>query len=81
MTYLFTYRKPATRKWISEEVVGHKYHAETDHMDLFYQNGTLLSIGDWKRCDLKLGKDWIMFTKAMMEEETGQSIKLKKEVI
>lgn len=81
MTYTFTYRKPDSRKWNSEEVTGHKYDNTADHMDLFYQDGTIFSIGDWKRCDLKLGKDWIMFTKAMMEEETGQSIKLKKEVI
>ena len=75
MTYTFKYRKGWF--WKKEQVVGHRFDATSDHMDLWFQDGTIKSIGSWSKCDLELGKDWILFTKSQMEDETGHDIKLK----
>ena len=78
MEYFFKYRRGFF--WKKIKVDGHVYRPDTDRMDLFFKDGTLLSIGKWSECDLRLGKDWLLRTKSDMEAESGLDIKLKKGV-
>ena len=76
MTYKFQWKR--RWKWNSlKKVVGHKFTAELDRMDVFQESGSVYSIPKWSECSLKLGTDWVLFTKNNMEEESGQDIKLK----
>lgn len=45
-------------------------------MILFFEDGSLRTISDWENCELKLGTDWVLFTKKNMEKESGQNINL-----
>lgn len=78
MTYKFKYKKGWF--WKTETIIGHQLQIEANRMDLFYADGTILSVGGWDQCDLSLGKDWIEYTKAQMEEESGADIKLRRGV-
>lgn len=74
--YRFKYRK----RWIwrtIRDVAGHKYLKDMDRMDVILKDGSILSIAGWSGYDMFLGTDWVLFTKALMEEESGQDIKLK----
>lgn len=80
-TYKFRYKR--FNKWFWKEVVvmWHRYDPTSDHMDIGMPDGTIKSIGSWKFYDLELGKDWIAFTKAIMEEESGVDVKLKASIV
>lgn len=58
-------------------VVGHRLDKDTDKMDLFFEDGTILSIGKWSGYSMKLGKDWVIATKKRIEKEAGQNINLE----
>jgi hypothetical protein len=47
-----------------------------EKMVLYFPNGALKVIADWKNCELKLDTDWVLFTKNRMEKESGQDVKL-----
>jgi hypothetical protein len=46
-------------------------------MDIFHPDGSITSIGSWSECDLKLGVDWVLFTKKSMDNEAGVDVKVK----
>ena len=78
MTYIFKYKKGWF--WRSAKVVGHRLDQSNNRMDLFFENGSIKSIGQWDKYDLFLGTDWVLFTKNQMEDESGQDIKLKRAI-
>jgi hypothetical protein len=47
-----------------------------EKMVLYFANGALMTVADWKYCELKLGTDWVIFTQRRMERESGQDVKL-----
>ena len=77
MTYKFKFRKHGSWFWHSYQVRGHHWQKDGNRMDLFLLDGSVLSVGDWDKCDLKLGPDWVLATKENMEEQTGTDIKLR----
>jgi len=74
MKYKFKYK----RKWFwkTHTVSGHRYDDKTGAMELFFDDGSILSIGQWKKCSVRLGKDWVLAVKKEMEKESGQKIEL-----
>ena len=46
----------------------------------FFKDGSIISLSEWSKYDLKLGQDWLLRTKKDMERESGLDIKLKKGV-
>lgn len=74
MKYLFCYR----RKWFWKKitVVGHGYEQSQDKMILYFENGGLQEICEWSKCEIKLGPDWVLAKKKMMEMESGVDVKL-----
>ena len=75
MKYKLKFRKGLF--WKTKMVIGHLLIKETDRMDLFLEDGSILSIGSWSKYDMVLGADWVAETKKKMEEQSGQDIKLK----
>jgi hypothetical protein len=73
-SYKFTHRKRWF--WKSIKASGHKYYPEMDRMDVFHVDGSITSLAQWSKYDLKLGTDWVLFTKKQMEKESGQRIDL-----
>jgi hypothetical protein len=47
-----------------------------DRMILYFKDGSLKTIASWSDCELRLGTDWVLFTKNRMERESGQDVKL-----
>ena len=78
--YTFKFKKRSDWFWRKRKASGHRAHNEADRMDIFLENGGIYSIGEWSKYDLYLGLDWIAATKAKMEEESGQDIKLKSNI-
>lgn len=74
MKYKFKYKKGLF--WTSAIITGHMISAELDRMDIFFEDGSLRSISNWSKYDLKLGVDWVAATKNLMEKESGQEVKL-----
>lgn len=56
--------------------MGHKYHPDLNRMDVYHEDGSITSIANWGKYDLRLGNDWVLFTKKQMEKESGQKIDL-----
>jgi hypothetical protein len=73
-SYKFKYKKGWFYKTI--QASGHKYYQDLNRMDIFHIDGSITSIGEWDKCDLKLGQDWLLFTKKDMEKQSGQKIDL-----
>lgn len=63
--------------WKTYNVIGHQLHTELNRMDLFLPDGSLFSISQWDKYDLKLGTDWVLATKKKLEEESNQQITLR----
>lgn len=79
MTYVFRYKKWYNLFYKKVKVKGHSFQKETDRMDLFLaENKGIISLSSWSKYDMKLSEDFFLFQKEQMEEETGQSVKLKK---
>ena len=78
MSYSFKYRNGFF--WKKEAVIGHQLNPDLNRMDLFLEDGSIRSIGEWSKYDLVLGTDWVLFTKKKMEEESGQEIKFKSNI-
>jgi hypothetical protein len=74
--YKFKYRKSNGLFWKIIVATGHKYYSEMDRMDVFHVDGSITSLAQWSKYDLKLGTDWVLFTKKQMEKESGQRIDL-----
>jgi len=73
-TYNFVYRRRML--WKSLKATGHRLDRELDRMDIFHEDGSITSLSQWSKYDLKLGTDWVLFTKKQMEKEAGQKIDL-----
>ena len=76
MKYKFTFKKSRALLWRSEKIIGHNLVQKANRMDLFYENGSILSIACWDEYDLRLGTDWVNATQKTMEKESGKDIKL-----
>lgn len=74
MTYLFKYRRRLF--WKTHRVSGHVYTSDQDKLVLYFQDGSVQEVKDWKNCELRLGTDWVAAQKKMLESQTGQSIPL-----
>lgn len=72
--YKFKYKKRLF--WSSVKAAGHQYDKDSDRMDIYHADGTITSLAHWSKYDLRLGKDWVEATKAQMEKEAGQPIKM-----
>jgi hypothetical protein len=75
MKYKFKYKKGFF--WKSVTVTGHQTIKEMDRMDLIKEDGSIISLSQWSKYDLKLGQDWVLAVKKTMEKEAGQSIGLE----
>lgn len=73
-SYKFKYKKFFFYKSIKS--IGHKYLPDLNRMDVFHEDGSITSIANWSKYDLRLGTDWVAFTKSQMEKESGQKIDL-----
>lgn len=73
-SFKFKYRKGLFYKTI--QAAGHKFHPDLNRMDVFHADGSITSIAEWSKYDLRLGVDWVLFTKKEMEKESGQKIDL-----
>lgn len=71
--YYFKYRRFLPKKI---KAIGHKFHSDLDRMDVFCEDGSLVSIPKWSQCYLYLGSDWVLYTKKQMEKEAGQVVPL-----
>lgn len=80
MEYYFIYARWYDLLWHRVKIIGHKATPELDRMDLYHKNGSITSISGWSKCDLRLGKDWVLATKELMEKESGQDVKLNKDI-
>jgi len=78
MRYIFKYRK----KWFWKKmnVIGHVYESTQDKMVLYFENGGIQEISEWKKCEIKLGPDWVLAKKKMLESESGIDVKLNVEM-
>lgn len=63
--------------WNKRKVLGHMFLAEQNKMILYFDNGAIEEIAQWKDCSCKLGSDWVLATKKHMEEQAGQAVPLK----
>lgn len=75
MGYVFAYKKRLFYRRI--KAMGHKYIPEMDRMDVYHQNGSITSLAKWSKYDLRLGTDWVLFTKDQIQQETGNPVTLK----
>lgn len=77
-TYKFVYRRlgKVLNFWRTEVVVGHHYEAAQNKMVLFFANGSVRELANWTGCELRLGTDWVLAQKQVMEEKAGQPITL-----
>jgi len=73
-SYIFKYRKKGSLFWKKIEVDGHKFEKAQNKMVIFFKDGGLQEIADWKDHELKLGIDWVRAQKESMDEEAKTSV-------
>jgi hypothetical protein len=73
--FKFSYK----RKWLwhTYKVTGFKASPEVDRMSIYFEDGSMLEIAQWSKCDCKLGNDYFMLLHKKMESEAGVAIPLK----
>jgi hypothetical protein len=76
MKYTPRFKRKKQWFWRKVTVMGHSLNTESNRMDFFMEDGSILSIGDWSSYDFKLGTDWVLSTKKRMEEESSREVKL-----
>lgn len=74
MKYILKYKKGWF--WKKVVVIGHNYDAAQDKMILFFEDGGVREISEWRKCEIKLGQDWVLARKKQMEAESGVDVKL-----
>ena len=80
MKYKFKYKRNFF--WITKIVIGHALERKSDNtfddnrMVLYFEDGSIEVISNWKYCSLKLGIDWVLAQKTALEKEINQPIKL-----
>jgi hypothetical protein len=76
MTYKFRYKRYFFYRAVT--VIGHNYNDKTDKMVLYFPDGSIKEIPEWRKCHLKLEVDWVAAQKKYMEDKAGQTIPLKR---
>jgi hypothetical protein len=72
MEYFFKWRSRfITRK---RKVMGHLYDSTQDKMILYYANGSVEEVCNWRSCAIILGQDWCLAQKKNAEKASGVSI-------
>ena len=56
--------------WRSYKVRGHNLN-EVGRMDLFLEDGSIISLSDWNKYDMKLGLDFIAHNQKEMSKQAG----------
>jgi hypothetical protein len=74
MRYKFYFRRKFF--WRSFVVIGHKYEASVDKMLLFFEDGGVQEIKNFKNCEVKLKQDWVLAQKKSLEAQTGQPLNM-----
>jgi hypothetical protein len=69
--YRFSYKHKNSLFWKSLKVKGHNYEAPLNQMVCYLENGGLFAIPSWNEYYLRLGIDWVLFTKENMRKESG----------
>ena len=69
---------------IAQDIDGKKMYKtidsqNRDRMVLYFKDGSLKTVSNWQKCELRLDTDWVLFTKRKMEKESGQDVKLAVE--
>lgn len=63
--------------WRKEKfLIGHRYDKDQNKMIFYYQNGSIKEVAKWTECAIKLGVDWVLWTKEQMEREANTAVKL-----
>jgi hypothetical protein len=75
MAYKFKFKRHLF--WKTYAVDGHRYDEKQDKVCLFFEDGSLREIKDWKKCIVKLGPDWALTVKKALEKEAGVPIQAK----
>lgn len=76
MTYKFRFKRHFFYRTLC--VIGHKYDQTQDKMILYFTNGGIEELNDWRHCNLKLGPDWVLAQKKYMEDQAGQAIPIRR---
>ena len=74
---MFKFRYKKGWFWYTEEVTGFHATPEVDRMNLYFEDGSMLEIAQWSKCDCKLGADYFAVLHKKMESEAGMPIPLK----
>ncbi len=53
-----------------------EYDDRQDKMVLYFPDGSIREIKEWSKCEVRLGIDWVLFTKKRIEKAIGQPIEL-----
>jgi hypothetical protein len=75
LTYKFRYRRRFFAK--TRVVTGHRYDAPLEKMVLYFPDGTIEEIPEWKKYRLWLGTDWLLAQKKAMEREAGVTVPVR----
>lgn len=73
--YVFSFRRYFWFKKL-KKCIGHRLDDKQDKMIVYFYDGSLREIRNWSKCEIKLGSDWTLWTKAQMEKESGTSVKM-----
>lgn len=78
MTYKFRFKNRLLFKSVS--VIGHGLNRELDRMALYLPNGGVREIANWSKYDCKLGTDWVLAVKKNMEQKSGQTVNIDRDL-
>ena len=81
-TYIVRYRRQTNKfpRWVKlKDLIGHKFEEKQFKMVFYFKDGSLVEVANWQNCEIKLGVDWVLWTKNNMERESQQTIKLNVE--
>lgn len=74
MQYVFKWSRGFITR--SRKVAGHRYDQIQDKMVLYFQDGSVEEIANWRGCSVRLGADWVAAKKADMEKSAGSAVPL-----
>jgi len=57
-SYTFKWKKHSIF-WNKRQVKAHRFDEKQNKMILYYENGSIEEIANWKDCSLRLGLDWV----------------------
>lgn len=74
MTYVFKWKRGLyTHKKV---VIGHEWIKDQDKFLLTLPDGSYFEIAEWHLCAIRLGVDFVLYKKKVMEEQAGQPVQL-----